>query len=91
MTADVDWDEVAEQNQHWPEIASLERVEVYQATGMLIAQLRLGPAEALARLRAYAFAHDRTATEVAWDIVERRLSFDHDSGDQDSGQASGKD
>jgi hypothetical protein len=56
--------------------ASLERREVYQATGMLIAQLGLAPAAALARLRAHAFLHDRTVDEVARDIVARRLRFD---------------
>ena len=37
--------------------------------------LILGPAEALVRLRAYAFAHDMTASEVAWSVIERRLNL----------------
>lgn len=54
----------------------MERVEVYQATGMLIGALNVDPTEALVRLRAHAFAHDMTAAEVAWEIVERRLPLD---------------
>lgn len=58
--------------------AGMERVEVYQATGMLIAQLDVDPAEALVRLRAHAIATDQTASQVAWAIVERRLVLDRD-------------
>ena len=47
---------------------------------MVMTQLDIGAAEALVRIRAHAFAHDRTATEVAWDIVERRLSLAADRG-----------
>lgn len=40
----------------WTGMHSLSRAEVSQATGMLMAQLSVGPAEALVRLRAHAFA-----------------------------------
>lgn len=60
------------------ELTLLTRVEVYQATGMLIHQLNVGPAEALVRLRGYAYAHDRAVNDVAWDIVERRLRLEGD-------------
>ena len=60
----------------WTQLASLDRVEVYQATGMIIGALDVDPTEALVRLRAYAYARDLTAVEVAWQIVERRLSLD---------------
>jgi hypothetical protein len=63
------------------ELAQLGRVEVYQATGMIMGQLDLTAAEALVRLRGYAFAHDMTASEVAWSIVERRLRLDDDDPD----------
>jgi len=59
----------------WSRLAALQRVEVYQATGMVMAQLNLDTSEALARLRAHAFAQDLTASEVAWAIVERRLTL----------------
>lgn len=60
------------------ELNALERVEVYQATGMIMGQLDCGPADALVRLRAHAFATGMTASEVAWLIVERQLVLDRD-------------
>lgn len=49
---------------------------VCQAVGMIMAQLGIGADEALARLRADAFSHDRTAPEVALDVVSHRRRFD---------------
>lgn len=57
----------------WAELHKITRDEVSQATGMLVAQLEIEPAEALVRLRAHAFATNRSATDVAHDIVARRL------------------
>lgn len=48
---------------------------VYQAQGMVMVQLDSTLAEALARLRAHAYAGDRTLIEVARDVVSRRLDF----------------
>lgn len=62
----------------WAELSILSRAEVGQATGMLVAQLGIDPAEALVRIRAHAYATDRTATEVARDILDRRLRLDDD-------------
>ncbi len=59
----------------WSDLASLECVEVYQATGMIMAQLDIGPAEALVRLRAHAYAHDQTASAAAWAVINRAVSF----------------
>ncbi len=59
----------------WAELASLESVEVYQATGMVMVQLGVGAAEALVRLRARAFARAMTANELAWQIVRREYRF----------------
>jgi ANTAR domain/GAF domain len=53
-------------------------VQVHQATGMVLAQLGVGADAAFARLRAYAYAHDRRLAEVAADVVARRLRFDPD-------------
>ncbi|MET8079671.1 ANTAR domain-containing protein [Streptomyces sp. NPDC005303] len=52
--------------------------EVYQAVGMIMVQLGVDSDEALARLRAHAFAHGRTALEVAHDVVRHRKRFDRD-------------
>lgn len=60
----------------WSRLSSLEQVEVYQATGMLMGALDVDPVEALVRLRAQAFLRGVTAAELAWEIVERRVSLD---------------
>ncbi len=62
----------------WVELNTLSRAEVGQATGMLVAQLGVEPAEALVRLRAHAYATGRSATDVARDILDRRLRLDTD-------------
>jgi len=53
----------------WTQLASLERVEVYQATGMIVGALDVDPTDALVRLRAYAYARDMTAGEVARSVI----------------------
>jgi len=45
---------------------------------MMLVQLGTSAEAAFARLRAYAYAHDRRLGEVARDVVERRLRFDPD-------------
>ena len=62
----------------WADFNALSRIEVSQATGMLVAQLGVEPAEALVRLRAHAYATNRSATEVARDILDRRLRLEAD-------------
>jgi AmiR/NasT family two-component response regulator len=62
----------------WAEFNALSRAEVSQATGMLVAQLGIEPAEALVRLRAHAYATGRSATDVARDILDRLLKLDSD-------------
>ena len=59
----------------WLADVPLERAEVYQATGMVIAQLDVTADAALATLRAHAFVHDRPVDAVARDVVARRLRF----------------
>ena len=78
MASDLDWDVAAHGGDGWEQLASLSRVEVYQATGMLIGALDIGPAEALVRLRAYSFAHGTTAAETALAIVEGQVSLEPD-------------
>lgn len=57
----------------WTQLASLDRIEVYQATGMLMGALGVDEVEALARLRAHAYASGRTAAQLAAAIVERTV------------------
>jgi AmiR/NasT family two-component response regulator len=49
---------------------------VHQATGMIAAQLNVGVAEALVRLRANAFATDRPIDQVATEVVTGRRRFE---------------
>ena len=48
---------------------------VHNAAGAVSVQLGVSITEALIRLRAYAFSHDRLLREVAEDVVARRLRF----------------
>jgi hypothetical protein len=60
------------------EAAVVYRAQIHQAAGMVSIQLQILPSEATARIRAFAFAHDRTVDAVAADIVHRRLRLDDD-------------
>ena len=71
-----DTSERADPLAQWAQVASLSRVEVYQATGMLMAQLELSPTAALVRLRAYAFANELTVSEVAQLVTSRQLRME---------------
>jgi hypothetical protein len=51
------------------------RAEVYQAQGMVRVQLGVSLEDALALIRAHAFAHSRALSDVAADIVARRLTL----------------
>lgn len=56
---------------------------VHQASGMVAVQLDVSVAEALIRLRAYAFGNDRPLAEVTRDVVARLLRFDEGNGEND--------
>ena len=58
-----------------PFAAWTDRARVHQATGMVVAQLAVAPDDALAILRAHAFAENATLDEIARAVVERQLSF----------------
>jgi AmiR/NasT family two-component response regulator len=55
------------------------RAEVHQATGMVIAQLRMPADDALAILRAHAYANDTTLADIAHQVVTRQLDFQGES------------
>jgi hypothetical protein len=58
------------------------RDRIDQATGMVVAQLRVTPADALAVLRAHAFAHATTVAIVSGWVLDRELDFSNtESGD----------
>jgi hypothetical protein len=66
------------------------RAQIHQATGMVTAQLRVHPEDAIALLRAHAFAQSWPLARVAAAVVDRELDFaagldvgithDHDDG-----------
>ncbi|MFI2242134.1 GAF and ANTAR domain-containing protein [Streptomyces chrestomyceticus] len=62
---------------HAPGI-TLYRAEVHQATGALAVQLALPLDQALLRLRAHAYAHDRALLDVARDILAHRLYLEQE-------------
>jgi hypothetical protein len=59
---------------------SERRAVVYQATGMISVQLGVSLAEALARLRAHAFASSAALGDIAGEVVSGRLRFDPGGG-----------
>jgi hypothetical protein len=63
------------------------RAEVDQATGMLTEQLGVSITDAFVRLRAYAYANELRLTDVARDIIARRLRLHPDPGPSRDGDA----
>jgi hypothetical protein len=60
-----------------------DHAEVHQASGILTVQLGITIDDAFVRLRAHAFATERTVNDVARDIVDGRLRLDtEDRGQQ---------
>jgi hypothetical protein len=55
------------------EISADFHFAVHNAAGMVSVQLGVSVAEALIRLRAYAFSNDRLLADVAQDVIARRL------------------
>jgi hypothetical protein len=51
------------------------RAQVHQATGMVIAQLQVSATDALAMLRAHAYAHNTAMGDVAAQVIGRELDF----------------
>ncbi|MEU7054672.1 GAF and ANTAR domain-containing protein [Streptomyces sp. NPDC046197] len=76
LSHEVDIEERADHS--WLSGLTTDHDEVYQAIGMIMAQLGVGSDEALARLRARAFAQGRTALDVAHEVISCRERFDGD-------------
>jgi hypothetical protein len=76
----------------WVAACEADHSEVHQAVGMVMMQLNADPGQALDRMRARAFVQGRTVSEVARDVVSRRLGFGPEprgSHGQDSGRRGG--
>lgn len=74
--ADAEDDALQEQAGSWA-----ERARINQAVGMVMAQLRVRPDDALALLRAHAYAHAAPLGRISADVLERRLDFTTDGRD----------
>jgi hypothetical protein len=61
--------------QHDPSRMWSERDRISQATGMVVVQLALGPDDALAVLRAHAFAQAVSLAEISRRVIARELDF----------------
>ncbi|MBO3085482.1 ANTAR domain-containing protein [Cellulomonas fengjieae] len=61
------------------------RARVHQATGMVVAQLRMHPDDALALLRAHAFADSSSVDAVAEAVITRELTFAQAEDSTESG------
>ncbi|WP_030622722.1 ANTAR domain-containing protein [Streptomyces sclerotialus] len=57
----------------------LYHAKVHQATGFLSSRLGIPLEDALLRLRAYAFSHNRRLVDVARDVLDERLHFTPDT------------
>ncbi|MGV4984365.1 GAF and ANTAR domain-containing protein [Streptomyces sp. NRAIS4] len=67
-------DEVAS----WVAASEADHTEVYQAVGMVMVQLDLDPEQALDRLRARAYAEGRMVSQLAREVLARKLRFQKD-------------
>ena len=54
------------------------RAELFQAQGMVMVQIAGTISDAMARMRAYAYAENRRLGDIARDVVARKLRFDQD-------------
>ena len=70
-------DELADPNAH--------RAEVHQASGMTAIQLQISVSDALARMRAHAFAVSQSVAFVAQEIVAHRLRLGDDRSNKTGG------
>ncbi|MFF7975382.1 GAF domain-containing protein [Streptomyces sp. NPDC007905] len=82
LTEEAPEDEVAS----WVEASQADHTEVYQAVGMVMVQLDTDPEQALDRLRARAFAEGRTVSQVAREVLARRLRFEPEPDGHHDGQ-----
>ena len=78
LISDADGQKPSEGLDSWEQVASLERVEVCQATGMIDAAFIASPADVLVKLRAHAVSHSSTASDVDYQIVNRHLAPSRD-------------
>jgi GAF domain-containing protein len=70
---------------HELEVGANFEYVVHQASGMVAVQLGDSVAQALIRLKAYAFGNGRSLADVSQDVVDRALRFDPRGGEEKLG------
>ncbi|BBZ16311.1 GAF domain-containing protein [Mycolicibacterium gadium] len=80
---DAALDAIAEQAGSDTTADAFTRFQVHVAAGMVAVQLGITTGDALDRLRAYAYAQNRSLLTLAADVVARRLSFSGLNGDEE--------
>lgn len=73
MLEGMDPDSTTDVDPQWGEV--LPTPELFQAQGMVMVQLNANPVDALAMIRAHAYAHEQRIGAVARDIVSGKLEF----------------
>src|SRR4051812_26342989 len=76
---------VGDLDERWWDLSSFYRIEIHQATGMLMAHHDVDATEALVLLRARAFAEGIGIGELAQKVVAREVSFTSDDDSPDRG------
>lgn len=74
LLEDLDRDDVTDIDPQWEDVALIP--ELFQAQGMVMVQIGVEPIDALARIRAYAYASEQRIGDVARDIIDGRLQLD---------------
>lgn len=67
--------DVIEEDSHTRTQSWAERARIHQAVGMVMAQLRIRTDDAMALMRAHAYAHGDSLSHVGTLITQRRLDF----------------
>ncbi|MEU2712453.1 GAF and ANTAR domain-containing protein [Streptomyces sp. NPDC007205] len=83
-------EDTAEEVASWVAASEADHTEVYQAVGMVMVQLDLDPGQALDRLRARAYVDGRTVSQVAREVLARKLRF-HEEGREGGELREGRD
>jgi hypothetical protein len=73
------WIRTDPDDQQWPDHSARNRAEIHQAVGIVRVQLEISALDALARIRAYAFAEQRPLSDIAHDVVSERLHLTPDT------------
>jgi hypothetical protein len=77
--------DVVDEDRLTKEESWIAQARVHQATGMVMAQLQLQEDDALALIRAHAYAHNATLSQISNKILDRSLDFTTTDPDPDPG------